>query len=231
MGQSATEHMNAPLGVLLDLVERGKLEVTQLSIGKIAIEYLAQIDRLKDRGVEELSDFIQLGARLIYMKSQALLPSVPEQVAEITKLTTELADYRQTRQAATALANLPLHFTFEKPARPAKGLQLPQNNPTNHATSNPAVLVQALQAVQLRQAQVWPSASTQAAKLSLKQAMSSVMEQANTAPLNLLELVSRAASKTEAVVWILACLELVKAGSLSYTPIGPNNYRLEVHHG
>jgi segregation and condensation protein A len=61
-----------PLGLLLELVEKGNMEVTAISVATITTQYLDRLGRLQDQSPEHLSEFLQLGARLLYIKSLAL---------------------------------------------------------------------------------------------------------------------------------------------------------------
>src|SRR6266576_329653 len=102
----AVGEFEGPLGVLLELVERNRLEVTAISVSQITEDYLDRIKQLGDRPPEELADFLQLGARLLYIKSLALLPadSAAEQGEELTQLSLELEEYRRIQLAARELA-------------------------------------------------------------------------------------------------------------------------------
>ena len=94
-----------PLGVLLDLIDRGKLNVSEVSVGDITASFLENIKHLPKITPDEMSDFLQLGARLLYIKSLALLPEVDsgEQHRELSQLNIELAEYRRFQTAAKML--------------------------------------------------------------------------------------------------------------------------------
>jgi segregation and condensation protein A len=115
----AVGEFEGPLGVLLELVERNKLEVSAISVGRITSEYLKYVRTLKV-SAEDLSEFLQLGARLLYIKSLALLPreSADEQATELHQLSLELAEYRRFQAAAKTLAGRAPARTWTKPASP-----------------------------------------------------------------------------------------------------------------
>ena len=116
----AVGEFEGPLGVLLELVERNQLEVTEISVGRITAAYLDQIRQLHQASTEDLSEFIQLGARLLYIKSLALLPQAPtdEQAGELRKLQLELEEYRHFQQAARTLAARSANHTWSRPVSP-----------------------------------------------------------------------------------------------------------------
>jgi segregation and condensation protein A len=103
----AVGEFEGPLGILLDLVERKKLEVTSISVAEITTGYLERIRDMKEHSPEDLSEFLALGARLLYVKSLALLPpgaeGTDEQAEELRRLGLELEEYRRIKTAARAL--------------------------------------------------------------------------------------------------------------------------------
>ena len=69
---------SGPLDLLLRLIEREELDITQVSLTQVTVQYLKQMTELRERRVEGLADFLVLAARLLLIKSQALLPKPPE---------------------------------------------------------------------------------------------------------------------------------------------------------
>jgi len=68
---------SGPLDLLLRLIEREELDITQISLAQVTDQYIKQIADLRERRVEGLADFLVLAARLVLIKSQALLPKPP----------------------------------------------------------------------------------------------------------------------------------------------------------
>ena len=66
-----------PLDLLLHLIERSELDITALSLATVTDQFLKQVKALKDGRVTEMIDFIVIGARLMVIKSRALLPTPP----------------------------------------------------------------------------------------------------------------------------------------------------------
>ncbi|HCU81060.1 MAG: segregation/condensation protein A [Chloroflexi bacterium] len=69
---------SGPLDLLLRLIEREELDITQVSLSQVTDQYLKKMTELRERRVEGLADFLVLAARLVLIKSQALLPKPPE---------------------------------------------------------------------------------------------------------------------------------------------------------
>ena len=106
-----------PLGLLLELAEKGKVELTAISVSKITADYLARVSAMANLEPEELSDFLRLGSRLLYIKSLALLPrEAGRQGEELERLTLELAEYRRYQQAARKLSGMLKSSTWPREA-------------------------------------------------------------------------------------------------------------------
>jgi segregation and condensation protein A len=96
-----------PLDLLLQLIEREELDITAISLARVTDQYLEIIEELGHRTMADLTAFLVVGAKLVLIKSQALLPRPPsdalpeEDVA--TDLIRQLEDYRRYKQAAQEL--------------------------------------------------------------------------------------------------------------------------------
>jgi segregation and condensation protein A len=63
-----------PLDLLLDLIERAELDITALSLAMVTDQYLDYIHGLEQKDANEISAFLVIAARLLQIKSEALLP-------------------------------------------------------------------------------------------------------------------------------------------------------------
>jgi segregation and condensation protein A len=70
-----TEKFEGPLDLLLNLIEKEKLDITQISLAKITDSYLKEISEMERSG-EEMAEFLVIAAKLLYIKSRELLPGV-----------------------------------------------------------------------------------------------------------------------------------------------------------
>jgi segregation and condensation protein A len=66
-----------PLDLLLDLIERAELDITRLALAQVTDQYLAYLHGLHQRAPDQVSSFLVIAARLIQIKSEALLPRPP----------------------------------------------------------------------------------------------------------------------------------------------------------
>ncbi len=102
-----------PLDLLLQLIERAELDVTEVSLFSVTEQYLAQLRSGQGISIESLADFVAMGARLLLLKSRALLPhDEAEHVAsgddddDPSALVAALQEYRRFKSAAEHLRGL-----------------------------------------------------------------------------------------------------------------------------
>lgn len=69
-----TEQFEGPLDLLLDLIEKEEVDITRVSLAKITDQYLHYINNRDDISLHNLTDFLSVAAKLILVKSHALLP-------------------------------------------------------------------------------------------------------------------------------------------------------------
>lgn len=99
-----------PLDLLLRLIEREELDITAVSLVQVTDQYLAIIEEMDHRGMAELTSFLVVAARLVLIKSRALLPRPPsmDALAEeddvAANLIRQLEEYRRFKNAAQQLA-------------------------------------------------------------------------------------------------------------------------------
>ncbi len=95
---------SGPLGLLLELLDKRELQIRDVSLVKIADDYLAYISAT-DVPTEELADFLLVASRLIYLKSRELLPFLrtSEDDEKVGELEDQLRLYRLFVDAAGRL--------------------------------------------------------------------------------------------------------------------------------
>ena len=65
---------SGPLEVLLDLAKSQKVDLTEISITKLADQFLVYIKETKNLNLESASEFLVMATWLAYLKSKLLLP-------------------------------------------------------------------------------------------------------------------------------------------------------------
>lgn len=66
-----------PLDLLLQLIEQAELDITKLALAQVTDQYLAHMKSLAEQSPEEVSAFLVIAAKLLQVKSEALLPRPP----------------------------------------------------------------------------------------------------------------------------------------------------------
>src|SRR5512143_3493905 len=66
-----------PLDLLLQLIERAELDITRVSLALVTDQYLQYIHQLTDLEADDVSAFLVVAAKLLQIKSEALLPRPP----------------------------------------------------------------------------------------------------------------------------------------------------------
>ena len=69
-----------PLDLLLNLIERAELDITSVSLAMVTDQYLAYINGLEQINADEISAFLVIAAKLLQIKSEALLPRPPTRI-------------------------------------------------------------------------------------------------------------------------------------------------------
>jgi segregation and condensation protein A len=109
-----TEVFEGPLDLLLHLIEKEDLDITAVSLVQVTDQYMAMLRSGQQIDLRALADFVAIGAKLLYLKSRALLPRTPEQMQEddseaeeiAQDLTAQLEEYRAFKEAAGYLRQL-----------------------------------------------------------------------------------------------------------------------------
>lgn len=93
------EKFEGPLDLLLQLIQKQELDITGIALSQVTEQYLVYVEELERESIPEISDFLVIAARLILLKSRALLAeeSEPE---EADDLASQLAEYKLYKEAA-----------------------------------------------------------------------------------------------------------------------------------
>lgn len=92
-----------PLDLLLNLIAKNKLNIYDIPIAELLEQYMAQIHEMQAADMDVASEFLEMAARLVHIKSVSLLPKKEEEAALKQELTGQLLEYQQCKEAATRL--------------------------------------------------------------------------------------------------------------------------------
>lgn len=99
--QIKTEVFEGPLELLLDLVERRKLFINEISLAHVADDYIAHLKQFEKMPVDFVSNFLIVASTLILIKSKSLLPTLTlteEETQDIDELERRLKEYQKIRE-------------------------------------------------------------------------------------------------------------------------------------
>ncbi len=103
-----TSVYEGPLEILLELIEKRKLLINDISLAAVTDEYIARINAMDELPMGETADFIALAATLLLIKSRSLLPTLTiteEESRDIKELEYRLALYQLIKEAARGINN------------------------------------------------------------------------------------------------------------------------------
>jgi segregation and condensation protein A len=103
----STPVYEGPLDLLLRLIEHAELDITAVSLALVTEQYLIHIRKLENARPDEISAFLVIAAKLIQIKSEALLPRPPVREASeedpAENLARQLRIYKRFKELANML--------------------------------------------------------------------------------------------------------------------------------
>lgn len=100
------EKFEGPLAVLLELIEKDKLDISEVSLGSITESFLKHIELVEDVAPNDLADFLLVAGRLLYLKSKLLLPELVLEDDDELDLANQLKLYQRFAEAAVRLSDM-----------------------------------------------------------------------------------------------------------------------------
>jgi segregation and condensation protein A len=125
----ALDTFHGPLDLLLYLVKRNEVDILDISLARLADQFLEHVRVVREIDVEFAGEFLVVAATLIEIKSRMLLPpdTVPaddEQPDPRRELVKQLLEYRKFKDAASALEE----------CAEAQGMRVPRQEPAETTT-------------------------------------------------------------------------------------------------
>ena len=209
------EQFEGPLDLLLSLIEQEKLDITEVSLAKVTDQYIHYIQSLsQEYHIVELSNFLVIAAKLLLMKSRALIPCISQQEEqEFEELEHQLKIYKAFHEAAVLLG------------KRSNAHQRLFMRPVHHMSIQPMFSPGLLTIEKLHAALVHTLLSIDIPKkitslsfdirITIQEKIHHLLTALKSrAQISFKTLIGEARSKTEIIVSFLALLELVKQRSL-----------------
>lgn len=210
-----TSVFEGPLELLLDLVERRKLLINDISLADVTDEYMHQISLRQELSLPNTAQFITLAATLLLVKSKSLLPILDltdEEEQSIEDLEERLKLYQIIRDAAE-----PIRSSFGQKSLYAPQFTLPPVKvflPDNFC-SLPALRSAMDSVLNDLPKKETPSKATVKVTISLEDMMVKLENRIRqNIQMRFSELNSGEVEKKVIIVSFLALLELFKRGNL-----------------
>ena len=207
---------NGPLELLLHLIEREELDITEVSLVAVTEQYLGHLQRREHIDLAAVAAFISVGARLLLLKSRALLPRDPEEAADEDEeqdpeaLLEALREYRRYRAAAEHLRELEEeHRTAYR--REVAPPQAPPGPGLDGVTTD--MLFALFREVMERLPEEEPTPELARNTIRLADRVQRLVGRLESGqPLSFRDVIVGASSRVVVIVDFLAVLELVRAG-------------------
>ena len=101
-----------PLDLLLNLIAKNKLNIYDIPIAELLEQYMAQIHEMQAADMDVASEFLEMAARLVHIKSVSLLPTQEEEAAM------RLRERFSLDGIVRAQADIPADLTYKRHHKP-----------------------------------------------------------------------------------------------------------------
>lgn len=218
--QIKTAVFEGPLDLLIDLVEKRKLLINDISLAAVTDEYMARVSAMQEHSLPHTAQFIALAATLLLIKSKSLLPTLDltrEEEATIDDLEHRLRYYQIFRTAGEELQNRFGTSMLYEPelTPPPEPLYIPDEQCTipNLVTAMSRVLENLPRDIVKPSAHIKPTVSLEEMMDRLKHRIDQQFK------LRFSDLQHNEPDRKVVIVGFLAILELFKQGNLLITQI------------
>lgn len=102
-----TAVFEGPLELLLSLIEKHKLHISDIALSQVADEYMEHVRRLSEFPTREVAQFVLVASTLVLIKSKSLLPEfnlTTEEQSDIQDLQDRLRLYQRARELSRHVA-------------------------------------------------------------------------------------------------------------------------------
>lgn len=231
MLEVTTEKFSGPFGLLLSMIESEEMDITEIALAKIADDYVNYIKQAQqDIDPEEMADFLVIAAKLLFIKSKALLPYLytAEEEEEINDLEKQLKMYKEFVEASRKIKDIigGKKWLYLPPLTNAKNrraqFNLPVFSPPAKLTANVIhekflTIVAAWEAQFKKEREEKLRETTLEPKISIDDKITSIRSiLLDKIKVSFTRILATAQNKTEIIVSFLAVLELAKQKELIF---------------
>ena len=226
-----------PLDLLLHLIKKNEVQITDIPIASITDQYLALLEKLPELNLDGAGEYLVMAATLMYIKSRMLLPADPDDEGEPeadprAELVHQLLEYQRFREAA---ADLGERRILGRDVFAAAGEPEPATDPGDPVPRvRDASLADLLDALRGVLSRLTPPAAhaLPAPGLSIAECVARILTRfALGARVEFAEVFSPDAGRGEVIVTFLALLELIRlkvVRAVQHERFGPIQLELAV---
>ncbi len=129
--QYKVQDFEGPLDVLLTLISKNKMNIYDIEISLLLEQYMQQIDLMNQFDMDVASEFLEMAARLVHIKTVSLLPKHEEEEKELKReLTGQLLEYKECKEIAALLSQM---MNFNRLIREPEKIPVDMRYSLNHA--------------------------------------------------------------------------------------------------
>ncbi|HEY54393.1 MAG TPA: segregation/condensation protein A [Caldilineae bacterium] len=207
------EVFQGPMDLLLHLIEKEELPITSVSLAGVTAQYLDYLEQLEQLQPDGIAEFLVMAARLLYIKSVALLPQVAleedEEEDPGEALARQLREYKRFKEKAGFLREL------EESGRRSYVRTAPPPKLETHLDPeglDAALLMEAVYEVLMElEAAPPPIHAIEPLKITVEERVEHLWERLRTGEtIRFRQYLRKARSRTEIVVSFMAVLEMIK---------------------
>jgi segregation and condensation protein A len=213
-----------PLDLLLQLIENAELDITTLALAQVTDQYLKHLEDIQNLAPDEISAFLVIAAKLIQIKSEALLPqqsNAREEEADLgNELARQLIAYKRYKEIAEILAKRKElgYQTFIRLSSP--GVDVKDNlDLGSFGVDDLFSLASSIFLKDIERQSI--STVVERPKVTIKDKINQISEHfTNSDELTFRELLGESYSRLDVVVSFLAVLELIKGEFIMFVQEG-----------
>lgn len=104
-----TQSFEGPLDLLLDLIEKRKLFINDISLAKVTDDFISHIQQFENLPMGESAHFILIASTLLLIKSKSLLPDLnltEEEKGDMQDLEVRLKIYKRIKESSKFIQEL-----------------------------------------------------------------------------------------------------------------------------
>jgi len=208
------QQFSGPLDLLLSLIDDKKLNISELSLSEVTEQFLGHLNKIEDKKPEDLADFLVIATRLLFIKSNRLLPQFVVEEEEGPSLEDQLRVYRAFVDASKKVNKLWLNSNRSvfrsEPPRKVEEFIAPENFSTDNLLESFVRLLKKIEpAKSLPRTQIDKNISVKETIERIRKILSGSKKTSFNS------LLQDSKNRTEVIIGFLALLELVKDGAVA----------------